>query len=561
MSRSANKPRALRKDRTGASPFKVGAIVLLVVLVGTYFGFSKHIPFTHGFRLKAVVESAVSIRTGSPVRIAGVNVGKVVDVEGQGSSDAAVVTMELDDTGLPIHKDAELKIRPRIFLEGNFFVDLEPGTPQSATVDDGYTIPITQTATPVQLDEVLTALQTDTRASLQDTLEGFGTGLTYQPTAQDDVGQDPSVQGKTGAQALNGALNYSADAFKSTALVNQALLGEAPNDLSKLVDSFGQVAGAVSRDEAQLTSFVSSFNTTLAAFADEQNSLRESIRLLGPTLQTTNRALDSLNAAFPPTRAFAIEILPGVKATPSTIDAALPWIAQTRTLVSSEQLGGLVQQLQPATAALAGFTGAQLDLLPQANKLALCASRVLLPTGDIVVNDGAATTGVKNYKEFLYSLSGLAGEGQNFDGNGTYVRFNIAGGAKPIQTGVANFSGQRLVGNAVATPLGTSPRKPSSKPAYVSSQPCYTQALPNVNGPQSGPGPADGSQGATATASASATDAAAEKAASGTGSGSGGGSGASGSSDGSVAQQLFGRLNPFRVQAPGAVRESGGGRP
>ena len=32
--------------------------------------------------------------------------------------------MEIDDKGLPIHKDATLKIRPRIFLEGNFFVDL-----------------------------------------------------------------------------------------------------------------------------------------------------------------------------------------------------------------------------------------------------------------------------------------------------------------------------------------------------------------------------------------------------------------------------------------------------
>ena len=34
--------------------------------------------------------------------------------------------MEIEDKGLPIHKDATLKIRPRIFLEGNFFVDLSP---------------------------------------------------------------------------------------------------------------------------------------------------------------------------------------------------------------------------------------------------------------------------------------------------------------------------------------------------------------------------------------------------------------------------------------------------
>ena len=106
------------------------------------------------------------------MRIAGVNVGKVKKIEGQDGTNNAVITMEMKDTGLPIHKDAELKIRPRIFLEGNFFVDLEPGTPSAPTISDGDTIPVDQTATPVQFDQVLTALQQDTRRSLQTTLAG-----------------------------------------------------------------------------------------------------------------------------------------------------------------------------------------------------------------------------------------------------------------------------------------------------------------------------------------------------------------------------------------------------
>ena len=67
--------------------------------------------------------------------------------------------MEINDDGLPIHEDATAKIRPRIFLEGNFFVDLQPGTPRARRSPDGDTIKVTQTATPVQLDQVLTALQ------------------------------------------------------------------------------------------------------------------------------------------------------------------------------------------------------------------------------------------------------------------------------------------------------------------------------------------------------------------------------------------------------------------
>jgi len=148
--RTSDEERVPRKDRSGASPFVVGLVVLIVACIGVFFGFTKHIPFTHGFRVKAVFQSSNSIRENSPVRIAGVNVGKVTKVEGKPGSDAAVVTMEINDKGLPLHKDAEMKIRPRIFLEGNFFVDVSPGTPSAPTIGDGDTIPITQTATPVQ---------------------------------------------------------------------------------------------------------------------------------------------------------------------------------------------------------------------------------------------------------------------------------------------------------------------------------------------------------------------------------------------------------------------------
>ena len=73
----------------------------------------------------------------------------------------AKVTFTVDEEGQPIHADAEVEIRPRLFLEGNFFLDLRPGSPSAPELADGGTIPLTQTATAVQLDEVLTALQSD----------------------------------------------------------------------------------------------------------------------------------------------------------------------------------------------------------------------------------------------------------------------------------------------------------------------------------------------------------------------------------------------------------------
>ena len=82
--------------------------------------------------------SQTQLHIPSPVRIAGVDVGQVVSVQrASGSSNAAVVTMDINKNGLPIHANANAKIRPRLFVEGNFYVDLFPGTPNAPVVSVG----------------------------------------------------------------------------------------------------------------------------------------------------------------------------------------------------------------------------------------------------------------------------------------------------------------------------------------------------------------------------------------------------------------------------------------
>src|SRR5215218_11239153 len=140
----------------GLTPFRAGLLAVVVIVIAVYFAFLGVNPFSSPFELKAVFANAQNVGKRSPVRIAGVEVGKVTRVErADDDSQASVVTMELKDDALPIHEDATLKIRPRIFLEGNFFVDLRPGTPGAPELDSGDTITVTQTSTPVQLDQVL----------------------------------------------------------------------------------------------------------------------------------------------------------------------------------------------------------------------------------------------------------------------------------------------------------------------------------------------------------------------------------------------------------------------
>ena len=494
MSRFGRTDTRLRKERTGANPLTVGFVVLLLMGIGTYFGFTKDIPFTAGYQLEAVFKSANSIRNGSPVRIAGVNIGKVESVKRDPDSDAAIVTLNIQDKGLPIHKDATMKIRPRIFLEGNFYVEVEPGTPSAPTLDSGDTVPMTQTSEPVQLDQVLTALQSDTREDLQALLEGYGEALTYEPTAADDVGHDPEVHGLTGAEALNKASQYAAPAFRDSAIVQDAFLGTERHDLSKVVAGLGRVSKVLDSDERSLQDLVTNFNRTMAIFAGEAVNLRTTIRLLPGVLNTANDALDSLNAAFPSTRAFAREIIPGVRETPATIDAFFPWLDQARPLLSEAELRGLVSDLRPATNDLARVTEATIDLLPQANRISQCFSKVIFPTGDVKIQDtDALTTDEENYKEFWYAMVGLAGEGQNFDGNGPYVRFQTGGGSQTISTGdvggaVGDESavGDTLFANPGAQPIGTRPAYPRLRPPYNPEKDCHTNTLPDLNSARTG---------------------------------------------------------------------------
>jgi virulence factor Mce-like protein len=482
-----------RKPR---SPVTIGLIASVVVLVLLYLGFTKDIPFTTPYEVNAVFQSSNSIRPDSPVRIAGVNVGKVKEIKPQEDGDGAVVVMQINDEGLPLHTDATAKIRPRIFLEGNFFVDLSPGSPQAPILDDGGTLKVTQTATPVQLDQVLTSLQSDSRTDLKDLLDQLAVALNSKPTPEQDRDSDPSARGETAAESFNDAYDDIPTAEASTSQVFDALLGVEPSrDLSRLLDGTARTTGALIRNENALRGLITNFNATMAAFAAQSRNLRLSVRELPTTLINANRALASLNAAFPPTRAFAREIIPGVKETPATIDAAFPWIDQARPLMGPKELGGLARELSPATTDFAKVTDAAIQLLPQTNLASLCATRVVLPTGDVPLQD-EFSTGVENYKEFFYTLVGLAGEGQNFDGNGMYVRFQTGGGTQTVSLGSATSSSGQLFGHNVAVPLGNRPFYPGHRSPYKPKATCYKQKRPNLNGPAAAKSPPTGAAAA-----------------------------------------------------------------
>ena len=480
----------MRRHGSRISNAAAGAIGALVIFVICWLVFGGPIPFAgSGFTLKAVYTSETELHLASPVRIAGVNVGKVTGIEHiGGDSPATLVTMSIEGKGLPIHADATTNIRPRLFLEGNYYVNLQPGTPEAPALSSGATLSSPHNSGPVQLDRVLSALNSNARANLQTLLQGLGSALNKVPTRAQDASQDPSQRGLTAGQSLNESLKYSADAFKASAIVDQALLGERPHDLSGAVAGTEKFFSGLAADQSQLSDLVTTFNSTMRALADRQQDLSDTIALLPGTLEATNEALGPLQASFAPTQHFAADILPGVKQTGPTIAAGLPWLAQTQALVSQDDLGGLLKYLTPAVQNTGTTVVSLKQLLHGSGRLAVCFTHTIIPTGNERIQDPPITTGLQVYQELFQSAVGIASATQDFDGNGRYVRTTTGGGSIRVNTAAAKLNGP-IYGNAVLPPLGVRPTIAGSAPPINRVALCGSQPAPDLNAAQTGVGP------------------------------------------------------------------------
>ncbi|HEU5142664.1 MAG TPA: MlaD family protein, partial [Solirubrobacterales bacterium] len=420
----------------------------------------------------------------SPVRIAGVEVGQVKKVEEYSDdSDLTVVTMEIKDDGLPIHENAELKIRPRIFLEGNFFIDLDPGSPSAAEMDSGDTIPVSRTSISVQLDEVLTALQSPVRADLSRLLESFGESLTRKPSAAEDATQLPDAQGKSGAEGINYAFRNGADAGRYSAQVTNAFLGTEPGDLQRFIGGASRTFGALANREEDLQGLIVNFEVFTGALAAQSANLATTFQRFAPSLRTAKTSLVSLNRTLPPLRAYAIELRPAVAELPGWIAAGRPWLRQARPLLSGRELGGLARLLRQSTPGLAGAAQAGKAItIPEINRISLCTTQVIAPTNEQTIQDRFSTGGPV-YREFLYGLANLAGWGQNFDGNGFYARVQAGGGDELV--GLRNELGNLTTdkvdwAHTIEAPHGVQPQlggRPPKRPDVR----CHTNPAPDLN--------------------------------------------------------------------------------
>ncbi len=466
--------------------FKAGVVGIVAILLFSYLAYTKFAnPFASKFTVHALFSNANQLAPDSLVRIAGVNVGKVTSVspvtgcKQAGTSatgcQAANVTMDIDNSGLPLHKDATFAIRPRIFLEGNFFIDLRPGTPSAPTAPNGYTFPIQQGTEPVQFDQVLGALPSDTRLNLQRLLQQYGTAV------------------KQGGPAFNSSIQFWLPAYQYGALVAHDTLGIQPHDLSNFIYQSGNVAGALDAHPLRLQALITDFNTAANSFARQNVALEQAVSNLPQTLAAAIPAFNSLNAAFPPLRQLARTLLPATESTGPTIDVSLPFITQLRYLVQPSELRGLTADLAATVPKLAQLSQETIPLmLGGVRPASSCVANVIYPWSQLTINDGHfnAKNGFPPHKVYVEGgdfLPGIAGETSTFDAIGPIIRVGLSGGPLIYSLSPHAF------GESEEPILGSQPELPpgGERPPLRPNVPCETQpAIRTLSTPSQGITPA-----------------------------------------------------------------------
>lgn len=235
--------------------FTIFTILITFALAGII---GKLSPFDSTYQVKAVFTDATGILNGDPVKIAGVDVGKVVSFEVTGGE--AVVTMELTgQADLPDNVIAEIKFRN---LLGQRIVNLvEPESASSTALEPGGTIPVENTRPALDLSVVFNNLR-------------------------------PLIQ-STNPEEINLVSRAILEVFKGR-----------EGDVAKILGNIGEVTQELAAKDQRLARLVTNLDELTDILNGESSSIRGGINRFGELMEslaqttpTIERVVDQLDDA------------------------------------------------------------------------------------------------------------------------------------------------------------------------------------------------------------------------------------------------------------------------
>jgi phospholipid/cholesterol/gamma-HCH transport system substrate-binding protein len=392
--------------RWASSTFGIGVLALVLTLGVGYVMFQKDmltVELTPGDTMTIHFAQDYRLRTYvTPVKVGGVKVGRVSDIERLPDGSALVEVKLEPGMADKVGSAPSAAIRPTIILGGNYYLEVVPG----GLHGDPFTgeIPVERTSVPVELDRISATLQPDARAGVRSSTDRLDQALR-----------------DGGREALEGLVQNAPGALGPGADVLRAAQGSNTGDLTRVVSGIESAAVTLSRNEGQLDAIVGDLATTS--------------RVLG-TLQTTDAGLRRLDTTLAklretadPARGVVGELGTLIEHADPVLVAALPVVRDLREVLADTR--PLVEDLVPAsergTDVLDDVRGPVLERVNGP-----IVDTVLSPYEGTGPYEGSGGDGKPLYEELGFMVSSIDRASKATDANGATVGFQPGFGAATV---------------------------------------------------------------------------------------------------------------------------------
>lgn len=248
----------------------LGALLAAVAFVLVmFFGDDGGRKYTFQF------ETGGQLVRGNEVLLAGQKVGTIdsLDLADDGQAEVSV-TMDR-----PLTEGSTAQIRATS-LSGiaNRYIAIQMG-PTDEEIEEGATITADATTSPVDIDQLFSIFDEETRESLQEVFKGQAAIYAGNPELSRE------------------AYKYLAPGLQST----ERFLAELTRDqdvLAQFLGSGSDVLGAIAERRDDLSSLTENANTALSAIASEAASLDQALAVLPPTMRQANTTFANLRVAL-----------------------------------------------------------------------------------------------------------------------------------------------------------------------------------------------------------------------------------------------------------------------
>jgi phospholipid/cholesterol/gamma-HCH transport system substrate-binding protein len=267
---------------------------------------------------------AVTPGQGQAVVIAGIQVGKISSVDLEDGH--AVVGMDIEPKYMKlIHPDATLLLRPKTNLN-DMTIEIDPGR-GGDHVEDGHNFPLARTEPSIPFEAFLATLDADTQQYLQLLVAGGAQGIG---------GRGRQLSGAF--RRLQPFAHYIADLNRAVAQRRLAL--------ARVIHDFGLLTTELGRHDAELERFVTGSKAALGNFANQQQSIQESLVEFPATLSALRSALASSDRFSTAARPALLELIPQAQASVPAFKASERLFKQT-TAPIRDQIRPFTRQIRP----------------------------------------------------------------------------------------------------------------------------------------------------------------------------------------------------------------------